>query len=182
MWLYFVCVEPLYQVYNKEILQEEHRQSKKKDNEYEDASILPPPASRLSASSHLRDLTDDLMKKGSTMRILWSELPSVRSSGYLDNISPDDRKRQEVQYTSVLTNTRLFDFALENLKQSIWYNELSKGGSYIKNISIGFTFRKLSWIFRYNSIPIKRLKKFKILDFMLKKTLISSVDIISSWL
>ena len=75
-------------MYNKEILQEEHRQSKKKDES--------PPNSRLSASHHLKDLTDDLMKKGSTMRILWSELPSVRSSGYLDNISADDRKRQEV--------------------------------------------------------------------------------------
>jgi len=67
-------------VYNAEVLEEFHRQSKKKDDD-------------MMSNKHL---TDDLMHKGSTMRILWSELPSVRNSGFLDSISDDDRKRQEV--------------------------------------------------------------------------------------
>ncbi|XP_066932051.1 rho guanine nucleotide exchange factor 16-like isoform X2 [Clytia hemisphaerica] len=76
--------EPLYQVYNKEVINAAHRESKKKDDEV--------------AINHLKQLTEDLMHKGSTMRILWSELPSVRNSGFLDNISPDDRKRQEAMF------------------------------------------------------------------------------------
>lgn len=70
-------------MYNQEVNEAYHRESKKKDEDYGNS-----------------ELVDDLVsiKKGSTMRILWAELPSVRKSGYLGTISDKDRKRQEVEF------------------------------------------------------------------------------------
>ena len=38
----------------------------------------------------------DLTAKEGSLRLLWSELPSVRKSGFLESVSSEERTRQEV--------------------------------------------------------------------------------------
>jgi len=78
--------EPLYQVYAADVLSEMRRKSEK---------------------SYIGD--EDIFSEYSTggiesgQRILWCHLPSVRSSGVLENLEPRERKRQEAMF-EVLTS------------------------------------------------------------------------------
>lgn len=78
---YTLCFfsEPLYQVYNAEVNEEHHRLSKKKDDK-ENNNICP-----------------DILHGGKSIRMLWEELPAVRTSGFLESITDEERKRQEVR-------------------------------------------------------------------------------------
>ena len=77
----FCLIEPLYQVYSHEKNEAEHRASKKKDDVVNDDTEDPV----------------DLATKVGSVRLLWSELPTVRSSGIMRTVSSEERKRQEVR-------------------------------------------------------------------------------------
>ena len=83
----FCLIEPLYQVYSHEKNQAEHRASKKKDDVVNDDTEDPV----------------DLATKVGSVRLLWSELPTVRSSGIMRTVSSEERKRQEVRGHSFST-------------------------------------------------------------------------------
>ena len=87
MIVIFCLIEPLYQVYSHEKNEAEHRASKKKDDALNDEN---------------EDLVDLATKAGS-VRLLWSELPTVRSSGIMRTVSSEERKRQEVSGHSFST-------------------------------------------------------------------------------
>ena len=71
----------MYQVYSHEKNEAEHRASKKKDDVVNDDTEDPV----------------DLATKVGSVRLLWSELPTVRSSGIMRTVSSEERKRQEVR-------------------------------------------------------------------------------------
>ena len=83
----FCLIEPLYQVYSHEKNEAEHRASKKKDDVVNDDTEDPV----------------DLATKVGSVRLLWSELPTVRSSGIMRTVSSEERKRQEVRGHSFST-------------------------------------------------------------------------------
>ena len=83
----FCLIEPLYQVYSHEKNEAEHRASKKKDDVVNDNTEDPV----------------DLATKVGSVRLLWSELPTVRSSGIMRTVSSEERKRQEVRGHSFST-------------------------------------------------------------------------------
>ena len=87
MTVIFCLIEPLYQVYSHEKNEAEHRASKKKDDVVNDDTEDPV----------------DLATKVGSVRLLWSELPTVRSSGIMRTVSSEERKRQEVRGHSFST-------------------------------------------------------------------------------
>lgn len=96
--------EPLYQVYNAEVNEEHHRLSKKKDDK-ENNNICP-----------------DILHGGKSIRMLWEELPAVRTSGFLESITDEERKRQEAMF-EVITSEASYLKSLDILVSHFMLNK-----------------------------------------------------------
>jgi len=75
--------EPLYQVYSADRNDAMHKLSKKSDSEEIKDEVFAP---------------DDIISNAGSVRLLWAHLPSVRNSGFLESVSPEERKRQEAMF------------------------------------------------------------------------------------
>lgn len=108
--------EPLYQVYTRCTLRRQRNLSRRR---------LSSDVSLNDAAS-LEELTKGTLRN---MRMLWCELPEVTSSGVLDIIKPEERKRQEAMF-EVITSEASYLRSL-NILTSHFINsdELSTGSS-----------------------------------------------------
>ncbi|KAJ8320037.1 hypothetical protein KUTeg_001624 [Tegillarca granosa] len=108
--------EPLYQIYNKDKITRDshiHTVQTHSDDESGDERIyeaVDEMFEKVKAGLEVDSKTDNISpsktvstlelfgKTGSVLRALWSEMPEVKESGILENISPQERKIQEAMF------------------------------------------------------------------------------------